>query len=115
MVFASSVLAVGNSGNRPVDSDSPCDPSNIYGLTKCMGEEDVNRLADGRFPAAIVRLSNAYGLTSLGAKSGGGDVPGVSVIHDFVLQAYRGEALTIHVDGSDAREFVWLTDVLDAI
>ena len=115
MMFASSVLAVENPGNRPVDSDSPCDPSNIYGLTKCMGEEDVNRLADGQFPAAIVRLSNAYGLTSLSAKSGGGDVPGTSVIHDFVLQAYRGEALTVHGNGSNAMDFVWLTDVLDAI
>lgn len=116
LIFLSSVQSVGDPGDEPVDAGRPCRPDNIYSLTKCLAEEVVDRLADAAFPAATVRLSNVYGLsTEVASPNSKADLLGQSVVHIFVSQALKGGPLTVFGSGSQARDFVWITDVIDAL
>jgi nucleoside-diphosphate-sugar epimerase len=82
-----------------------------------MSEEDIERLAPESFPAVVVRLSNTYGVTeteALNTQLNHG-LPGGSVVHTFVSQAMAGGPLTIHGTGTQARDFVWINDIINAL
>jgi nucleoside-diphosphate-sugar epimerase len=40
---------------------------------------------------------------------------GEGAVHHFILRALRGEALTIHNDGSQIRSWCYIDDILDGI
>jgi UDP-glucose 4-epimerase len=116
LIFLSSVRSVGDPGGKPVNAARSCKPDTVYSLTKCMGEDAVERLADAAFPAVTVRLSNVYGYsTGGGSPNSTNDLLGRSVVETFVSQALNGDPLTIFGSGSQARDFVWITDVIDAL
>ncbi|NIQ00716.1 MAG: NAD-dependent epimerase/dehydratase family protein, partial [Nitrospinaceae bacterium] len=67
--------------------------------------EDLIRLSG--FPHCILRLTNVYG-------------PGTrphynSVIGTFCDQAVRGRPVTLHGDGRQGRDFIYIDDVVDAL
>jgi dTDP-glucose 4,6-dehydratase len=55
----------------------------------------------------IVRIFNTYG-PRMRARDG-------RVVSNFVVQALRGEALTIYGDGGQTRSFCYATDLVDGI
>ncbi len=59
-VHGSTIGVYGISNNGPVHDDSPLQPDNIYGITKCEGEKVVRQFLD-KIPIAIVRISETYG------------------------------------------------------
>ena len=91
------------------DEDSKLDPQSIYGITKLTQEQMV--LAFGRahgLSAYALRLQNVYG-------------PGQSLSNPYtgILSVFSTRILTnstIHVyeDGLESRDFVYVSDVIDA-
>jgi UDP-glucose 4-epimerase len=108
-LFASSgaVLAGENRENLRKDEDAPLAPSGIYGSQKAAAEMLCQGYAEERgLSVALFRLSNVFGPYS--EEKG-------SVVNRFVRQAVDGEPITIHGDGSQKRDFVYVDDVVDAI
>lgn len=58
-------------------------------------------------PVKIIRIFNTYG-PGMRADDG-------RVVSNFIVQALRGEALTIYGDGSQTRSFQYIDDLLDGI
>jgi dTDP-glucose 4,6-dehydratase len=87
---------------------NPIGPRSVYDEAKRFAEATV--MAYQRYRGVktrIVRIFNTYG-PRLQPNDG-------RVISNFVVQALRGEDLTIYGDGSQTRSFCYVTDLIDGI
>jgi len=90
----------------PTREDAPIRPEYPYALSKYMGEEAVLHWGRVyRLPVNSIRIFNAYGTRS---KTSGayGAVFGV-----FLAQKLAGKPFTVVGDGTQRRDFVYVTDV----
>ncbi len=94
----------------PTKEDAPINPEYPYALTKYIGEQYVlswNRLYG--IPSISLRLFNVYGPRSR-TKGAYGAVFGV-----FLAQKLNNQPLTVVGDGSQTRDFTFVSDVADAL
>lgn len=87
---------------------NPIGPRSVYDEAKRFAEATV--IAYQRYRGVntrLVRIFNTYG-PRLQPNDG-------RVISNFLMQALRGEALTIYGDGSQTRSFCYVTDLIDGI
>mgnify|MGYP002763699207 FL=1 len=61
MGFSIGMAVLDDPGSFPITVDQSRDPLNCYDRTKWMGEQAVESLADGSFPAHLFMKSNLYG------------------------------------------------------
>lgn len=108
VVVASSAAVYGNPVSLPIDEDHPLAPNSPYGLQKLTIDEYA-RLYDELYdlPTVPLRYFNAYG-----PRQTGGDYAGVIAV--FLEQARAGEPLTVHGDGTQTRDFVHVSDIVQA-
>jgi len=109
-VYSASSSCYGIPAKFPTPETSAPDPRYPYALTKYLGEQLVMHWAQVyRLPAVSVRFFNVYGPR---ARTSGtyGAVFGV-----FLAQLLAGEPLTIVGDGSQTRDFTYVSDVVDAL
>src|SRR5213593_3750481 len=87
---------------------NPVGPRGVYDEAKRFGEAIT--MAYHRYhglDTRIVRIFNTYG-TRMRPNDG-------RVISNFIVQALRGEPLTIYGDGSQTRSFCYVDDLIDGI
>lgn len=108
-VLASSGGAIyGDAAELPTPEEAPAQPRSPYGASKACGElylELWQRTCGLR--TVSLRLSNVYGPRQRGDGESG-------VVAIFAERLRRGEAPKIFGDGSQARDFVYVGDVVDA-
>ncbi|MDJ0791709.1 MAG: NAD-dependent epimerase/dehydratase family protein [Acidimicrobiia bacterium] len=91
-------------GNVDVESPRACyDEAKRYGEALVYAFERTNRVPDSR----VARIFNTYGP--------GMDPEDGRVVTNFVMQALRGEPLTIYGDGSQTRSFCYVSDLVDGL
>jgi Nucleoside-diphosphate-sugar epimerases len=108
LVYAASSSCYGLA-DVPTPEDAPIQPEYPYALSKYMGEEAVLHWGRVyRLPVNSIRIFNAYGTRS---KTSGayGAVFGV-----FLAQKIAGKPFTLVGDGTQRRDFLFVTDVADA-
>jgi UDP-glucose 4-epimerase len=108
LVYAASSSCYGLA-DVPTREDAPIQPQYPYALSKFMGEEAVLHWGRVyRLPVNSIRIFNAYGTRS---KTSGayGAVFGV-----FLAQKIAGKPFTLVGDGTQRRDFVFVTDVARA-
>ncbi len=105
LVFVSSGGAIYGEGVQPATERTLPAPSSHYGIHKLAAEGHV---ALAGIPYAIARPSNIYGPRQVAGLEG-------AVVAAFIDQASRGQPLTIHGDGSQTRDFIHVTDVVEAL
>lgn len=107
-VLASSVAIYGQPESVPVAEDHPKEPSSPYGLDK-LALDHYARLYHDLYGLETVALRyfNIYG-----PRQASGPYSGV--ISAFLEQARSGEPLTVEGDGEQTRDFVYVSDVVDA-
>jgi nucleoside-diphosphate-sugar epimerase len=108
LVYSGSSTYYGN-GSPPQREDSLPNCLNPYAVSKYVGEqfcEIFTRLY--QFPTVTLRYFNVYGprQPAVGAYA--------LVLGIFLDQHRRGEALTVHGDGSQRRDFIHVSDVVEA-
>jgi UDP-glucose 4-epimerase len=105
-VFASSNAAAGDHEPPADETDLP-HPVSPYGASKLAGEAYAQAYAATYGIAACsLRFSNAYGPFSLHKKS---------VVASWLRAALANEAVTIHGDGEQTRDFVFAEDLGRAV
>lgn len=108
IVFASSAAVYGNPQYVPIDEEHPLIPMSPYGLSKYTVEKYLNLAYElYGLQYTILRYSNVYGPRQNGMGEGG-------VIAKFVNAAIKDLPITIHGDGEQTRDFVYVKDVADA-
>ena len=104
-VFISSGGAIYGETDGAATEDAVPGPRSFYGMHKFAAEEFV-RASDISF--AILRPSNVYGARQRSDAEGG-------VLSIFRERLLAGQALEIHGDGNQVRDFVYVGDVVDAV
>lgn len=109
LVYAASSSCYGIPDDYPTAETAAIRPQYPYALTKYLGEEVVRHWAQlYNLPAVSLRLFNVFGPR---ARTSGtyGAVFGV-----FLAQLLHDEPLTVVGDGTQTRDFTFVTDVVDA-
>jgi UDP-glucose 4-epimerase len=111
LVNASSMTVYGEPEEVPTPEDVPCLPVSYYGVTKYAAERYAH--IAGAVPGVAtavtsLRMFNVYGP----GQSISNPYQGVLAI--FIGNVLRGEPITIHGDGRQTRDFVYIDDVVDA-
>lgn len=109
LVFSSSASVYGNARSVPMTEDHPFDNTTMYGATKIAGEQFLRAFHDRHgLDYVALRYMNVYGprMDDKGAY--------VSVIVNVLDRISRGEPPIIHGDGTQAYDFVHVSDVARA-
>jgi UDP-glucose 4-epimerase len=111
LVHASSMTIYGEPDRIPTPEHVPCVPVSYYGITKHAAERYVHvagARSDLDLAVTSLRMFNVYGPR----QSVSNPYQGVMAI--FIGNVMRGEPITIHGDGRQTRDFVYIDDVVDA-
>ncbi|MGD0420710.1 MAG: NAD-dependent epimerase/dehydratase family protein [Xanthobacteraceae bacterium] len=109
VVFASAVTIVGDAHANPVNEQTPDRPRSVYDRHKLECEtilRDATRR--GVLRACSLRLPNVYGYGVSSVNSNRG------ILNGMMRRAAQGEALTLYGDGAYVRDFIFVSDVVDA-
>lgn len=110
LVFISSAAVYGMQEKMPISENATCAPVSPYGLHKIIGEEYAGIYAKlFNLPVVTVRFFNVYGSRSRDT----GAYP--LVIPAFIKQKKQGIPLTIIGDGLQTRDYVHVSDVVNAV
>ena len=108
-VYAASSSCYGIAEQIPTNEEAPIQPEYPYALSKYQGEQAVlhwGRIY--RLPVNSIRIFNAYGTRSRTTGAYG------AVFGVFLAQKLAGKPLTIVGDGTQTRDFLYVTDVARA-
>lgn len=108
VVLASSAAIYGHPESVPIAETAPKEPTSPYGLDKLTTDHYArlyNELYD--LDTVALRYFNAYGPGQVA-----GDYSGV--ISVFIDQALSGDEITVHGEGDQTRDFVYIDDIVQA-
>ena len=109
VVYAASSSSYGIPDVYPTPESSPIRPQYPYALTKYMGEELILHWASVyKLPTVSLRLFNVFGPRSRTSGAYG------AVFGVFLAQKIKGRPLTVVGDGTQTRDFTYVTDVAEA-
>ena len=108
VVLASSAAIYGHPETVPITETAPKKPASPYGLEKLTADHYARLYHDlYGLDTVALRYFNVYGPGQTG-----GDYAGV--IGVFIEQALNDEPITVHGDGAQTRDFVFVDDVVRA-
>lgn len=105
VVYASSSSVYGRPQKTPMNENHPLNPTNIYGATKLAAEKYCTSLGETLgLPVVCLRYFSAYG------PRGRPD----QVLHAFASRILDGQRPVIYGDGSQTRDFTYISDIVGA-
>jgi UDP-glucose 4-epimerase len=108
-VYAASSSCYGLAEELPTTEHAPIQTEYPYALSKYQGEQAVLHWGDVyHLPAMSLRIFNAYGTRSKTTGAYG------AVFGVFLAQKLKGKPFTVVGDGTQRRDFVYVTDVARA-
>jgi nucleoside-diphosphate-sugar epimerase len=109
ILVASSAAVYGDGEHLPIEETAPSIALSPYGESKIINERDVNSARSGGLNALALRFFNVYG-------PGQNQTSGyASVIPNFVEKMTKCERPTIFGDGLQTRDFIHVSDLVDAM
>jgi UDP-N-acetylglucosamine/UDP-N-acetyl-alpha-D-glucosaminouronate 4-epimerase len=110
VVFSSSTSVYGTSRSLPTREDEPPDPISPYGVAKLAAERycvSFSRVYSS-FETVVLRYFNVFGPRQSPFSQY------AAVIPLFIERISRGQAVTVHGDGEQSRDFTYVSNVVDA-
>ena len=108
-IYAASSSCYGIPDKYPTPESAPTRPQYPYALSKCLGEQCVMHWHQlYGLPAISLRMFNVFGPRSRTSGTYG------AVFGVFLAQKLAGKPFTVVGDGSQTRDFTFVTDVVNA-
>jgi UDP-glucose 4-epimerase len=109
VVFASSWLVYDLQGTKPVAEDRLPGPRSMYAAHKLCVENYLRISAlRGKITYTVCRISNPYG------SDRGKPTKAYKILNTFVQNAMSGSPICLFGDGSQLRDFIYISDLTDA-
>lgn len=106
-IFASSGAPIGELLTPPIHEELPAHPVSPYGASKLAGEGYCSAYYNSfGIDTIALRFGNVYGPRSKHK---------ASVVAKFIKQALDGQTCEIYGDGRQTRDFIYITDLINAI
>ena len=107
MTIHTSTAAVYGAPDWPTKEDHPVSPENPYGLSKVFAEmAGINWHRFYNVPIISMRIFNGYGP---------GLPPSSGVVGIFIEKRRKGEPIQIFGNGGQKRDFIYISDISDAL
>lgn len=107
-IFSSTSAVYGNLNKSNISIEDPALPISYYGLSKFAAENYIRIYHElYNLPITILRYGNVYGPRQTPKGEGG-------VVAVFLNRLKNKQALTLHGDGRQTRDFIYVGDVVKA-
>jgi len=109
-ILASTFIVVGKPETLPVNEDTPCNPSTVYGINRLSSEyfcKVYHSMYD--IDAISFRITNAFGPREQYL------TPTKNALNYLIYQAYKGKDITIYDEGNFFRDVIFVSDVISGI
>ena len=111
VVFASTATVYGLTSRHPVAETAEPRPTTVYDLHKLFAEQQINLATQhGLIDSVSLRLANVYGPSSSVSSA---DDRGI--LNKVTAMALQGKDLIVYGDGNYLRDYVYITDVVNAL
>lgn len=111
VVFTSTATVYGLTSRHPVAETAEPKPTTVYDLHKLFAEQQINLATQhGLIDSVSLRLANVYGPSNSVSSA---DDRGI--LNRVTAMALQGKDLTVYGDGNYLRDYVYITDVVNAL
>jgi len=108
-ILGSTFIVIGKPIKLPVDENTPCSPTTIYGINR-LASEHFCRIYNNVFglDTVIFRITNSFGPREQ-------TVPHKNAINFLIYKAFKKENITIFSKGKFFRDLIYISDVVEGI
>ncbi len=108
-ILGSTFIVIGKPKKLPVDEETPCNPTTIYGTNR-LSSEFFCKIYHNLYglDTKIFRITNSFGPREQ-------TIPNKNAINYLIHQAYKGEKITIFNEGKFFRDLIYISDVISGI
>lgn len=109
-ILGSTFIVIGKPEKLPVNEESPCNPTTVYGTNRLSSEyfskiyHDVYGL-----DTVVFRITNSFGPREQS------ETPTKNALNFLINQAFKGEEVTIYNKGQFFRDVIFISDVISAL
>lgn len=108
-LLGSTFIVVGRPTKLPVNEETPCNPTTIYGTNRLASENYCKIYHDVYgIDAKIFRITNSYGPREQ-------IIPNKNAVNFLIYKAFMREEITIFHKGRFFRDFIFVSDVVSGI
>lgn len=108
-VLGSTFIVIGRPKELPVNEETPCNPTTIYGTNR-LASENYCRIYHEVYglDTRVFRITNSYGPREQ-------IIPNKNATNFLIYKAFKGEEITIFHKGKFFRDFIFISDVISGI
>jgi UDP-glucose 4-epimerase len=109
-ILGSTFIVIGKPNHLPVNEETPCNPTTIYGINR-LSSEYFSRIYHNVYglDTLVFRITNSFGPREQS------DTPIKNALNFLIYQAYNGEEVTIYNQGQFFRDIIYISDVISAL
>ena len=109
-ILGSTFVVIGKPEALPVNENSPCNPTSIYGANRLTSEhycKIFNEFYD--IDTIIFRITNSFGPREQSL------TPTKNALNFLIYNAFKGKEITIYNEGKFFRDVIYIDDVISAL
>lgn len=108
-ILGSTFIVIGRPKKLPVDEDTPCNPTTIYGTNR-LASEHYCKIYHNVYglDTLVFRITNSFGPREQYIST-------KNAVNYLIYKAYKGEKITIFNKGKWYRDLIYVSDVVSAI
>ncbi len=109
-ILGSTFVVIGRSESLPINEDSPCNPTSIYGASR-LASENYCKIFNQVYGLDIVtfRITNSFGPREQHL------TPEKNAINFLIYNASKGKEITIYNKGKFFRDVIYIDDVISGL
>jgi UDP-glucose 4-epimerase len=109
LILGSTFVVVGKPLSLPIDENSSCNPTTLYGANRLTSEHYCKIYHDVYgIKTKIFRVTNSYGPREQ-------IVPNKNAINYLIHRGFNGELITLYNEGKFFRDLIYISDVVEGI
>ncbi len=109
-ILGSTFIVIGKNAKLPINEDTPCNPSTIYGAHRLLSEHycKIYHNVYG-LDTIIFRITNCFGPREQY------EFPNKNALNYMIFKAYKNQEVSIFNEGKFFRDVIYVSDVINAL
>jgi UDP-glucose 4-epimerase len=109
-ILGSTFIVIGKNASLPIDENTPCNPSTIYGANRLLSEhycKIYNNVYD--IDTIIFRITNSFGPREQY------ETPTKNALNYMIYRAFKNQDVSIFNEGKFFRDIIYVSDVINGL